>query len=194
MLAAAGVDDARLLLITVPNVPLALLITSSARRMNPNLHVIARATDVEQVKALHERGVYEAVQPEFEASLEFLRQALIHLDFMPAQIERFTDGVRHELYSPLYGEDGREGVEELLASALDLAWIGLPHDSPLVGCTIGDLQIRTRTGASVVAVIRASTTETNPGPNFCFAAADRVAVVGDLEQARAFSRLANAAG
>jgi CPA2 family monovalent cation:H+ antiporter-2 len=194
VLAAAGVDDARLLLITVPNVPLALLITSSARRMNPNLHVIARATDVEQVKALHERGVYEAVQPEFEASLEFLRQALIHLDFMPAQIERFTDGVRHELYSPLYGEDGREGVEELLASALDLAWIGLPHDSPLVGCTIGDLQIRTRTGASVVAVIRASTTETNPGPNFCFAAADRVAVVGDLEQARAFSRLANAAG
>ncbi len=191
VLEAAGVVEAKLLLITVPNVPLALQITRSARHVNSDLHVIARATDVEQVRALHDAGVFEAVQPEFEASLEFLRQALIHLDFMPAQIERFTDGVRHELYSPLYGGAGQQGVEELLASSLDLSWIELPQDSPIVGRMISELQIRTRTGASVVAVIRDGVTLANPDPEFRFAAADRVALVGDLEQARAFSQLAS---
>lgn len=191
VLEAAGVVQARLLMITVPNVPLALQITSSARHVNSDLHVVARATDLEQVQALHDRGVYEAVQPEFEASLEFLRQALIHLDFLPAQIERFTDGVRHELYSPLVGETGRDGVEELLASALDLAWVELGAGSPLAGHTIAEGQIRTRTGASVVAVIRAGVTHANPAPDFRLEVDDRIAVVGDLEQDRAFSRLAS---
>ncbi|MBT3346793.1 MAG: portal protein, partial [Gemmatimonadetes bacterium] len=101
VLEAAGVEAARLLMVTVPNAILALQVTSAARQVNDDLHVIARAADAEQLQALHERGVYEAVQPEFEASLEFLRQALIHLDFLPGQIDRLSDGIRHELYSPL---------------------------------------------------------------------------------------------
>ena len=192
VLEAAGVHEARLLLITVPNVPLALRITDSARRLSSDLHVIARATDVDQVKALHEHGVYEAVQPEFEASLEFLRQALIHLDYLPAQIERFTDVVRHELYSPLYTEGGQEAVEELLASALDLSWIEVLADSALAGQSIAAAHIRSRTGASVVAVIREGQTQTNPDPDFTFASGDRVAIVGDVDQARAFRALMEA--
>jgi CPA2 family monovalent cation:H+ antiporter-2 len=192
VLEAAGIEHARLLLITVPNVQLAMLITDAARHIRPALHIIARATEVEQVRQLHEHGVYEAVQPEFEASLEFLRQSLIHLDFLPGQIERFTDGVRHELYSPLAGEadEGKESVEELLASALDMAWIELLEESPLAGHSIADLRIRTRTGASVVAVIRDGVTQPNPPPEYVFTVGDRVAIVGDLPQARAFGRLA----
>lgn len=191
VLEAAGANQARLLMITMPNVQLAMQIADAARHMRPSLHVIARAAELEQVKQLHEHGVFEAVQPEFEASLEFLRQALIHLDFMPGPTERFTDSVRHELYSPLSGEEDapRESVEELLASQLDLAWIELLPGSSLVDQTIGTAQIRTRTGVSVVAVIREGTTTSNPGPDFTFTAGDRVAIVGDLQQARAFGRM-----
>jgi monovalent cation:H+ antiporter-2, CPA2 family len=191
VLEAAGIHEARLLMVTLPNAVLALQITGAAHQVHDELHIIARAADIDQIRDLHEKGAYEAIQPEFEASLEFLRQALIHLDFLPGQVERFTDTVRHELYSPLYTEGDARAVEELLAtSGLELAWIELPAHSPCVGHSIGELSLRTRTGASVVAILRDGTNHTNPGPKFRFEAGDRVGFVGDPDQDHDFARLA----
>lgn len=195
VLEAAGVAEARLLMVTVPNATLALQITSAVRHVNTDVHVIARAADTDQIRALHEVGVYEAVQPEFEASLEFLRQALIHLDFLPGQIDRFTDSVRHELYSPLYTDVGDTAVQELVAtSGLELAWLELPDDSPCVGQSISELALRKQTGASVVAIVRGGQSHTNPDPSFRFEAGDRIGFVGDPEQDRAFARLVDPGG
>ncbi len=191
VLEAAGVHDARLLMVTLPNVVLAMQITGAARQVNDDIHIIARAADIDQIRDLHEKGVYEAIQPEFEASLEFLRQALIHLDFLPGQVERFSDTIRHELYSPLYTEGDERAVEELLATnGLELAWIDLPAHSPCVGKSIGELSLRTRTGASVVAILRDGTSHTNPGPDFRFVSGDRVGIVGDPNQDHDFVRFA----
>ena len=54
------------------------------------------------MQGLHDEGVFHIVQPEFEAGLEFARQALLHLDIPVDQIDQYTDEVRHELYRPLY--------------------------------------------------------------------------------------------
>jgi TrkA domain protein len=61
---------------------------------------------------------------------------------------------------------------------LTLEWIELPARSAMVGRTIGDGELRTRTGASVVAVVRGETTEPAPGPDFVFAAGDVAVAVG----------------
>ena len=53
-------------------------------------------------------GVALVVQPEFEASLEFARQALLHLDVPMDLIRQYTDEVREELYRPLY-KDWQKG-------------------------------------------------------------------------------------
>ena len=53
-------------------------------------------------RGLHDQGVSLVVQPEFEASLEVARQALMHLDVPMDQIQQYTDEVREELYRPLY--------------------------------------------------------------------------------------------
>ncbi len=59
---------------------------------------------MEQLEALRQLGVYEAVQPEFEAGLEIVHQALAHLNVPSVEIEQLTDAVRRELYAPLYRE------------------------------------------------------------------------------------------
>lgn len=50
--------------------------------------------------------------------------------------------------------------------------------SPYAGRTLGDTAMRTRTGASVVAVVRAGQVHASPRPDFRFAAGDLVVVVG----------------
>jgi TrkA domain protein len=64
---------------------------------------------------------------------------------------------------------------------LTLEWIELPARSGMVGRTIADGELRTRTGASVVAVIRGETTEPAPGPDFAFQAGDVAVAVGTPE-------------
>jgi K+/H+ antiporter YhaU regulatory subunit KhtT len=60
----------------------------------------------------------------------------------------------------------------------------------VVGKTIGDLRIRTSTGASIVAVVRGEEVVPNPGPEIALRAGDLVGVLGTPEQRAAFMTLA----
>lgn len=54
----------------------------------------------------------------------------------------------------------------------------IPAGSPFAGRPLGDTQARTRTGASIVAVLRQGEVVASPGPAFVFAPGDFVVVVG----------------
>jgi TrkA domain protein len=54
----------------------------------------------------------------------------------------------------------------------------LTHGSPFDGRTIGDTEARTRTGVSIVAVLRRGTANPAPGPEFELAGGDVLVVVG----------------
>lgn len=60
--------------------------------------------------------------------------------------------------------------------------IQLAPDSPAVGKTIGELSLRSSTGASIVAIERADQTIVNPGPEEELLPADRLLLLGDQKQ------------
>jgi TrkA domain protein len=64
---------------------------------------------------------------------------------------------------------------------LAIEWIELGTTSPSIGHTIADGQLRTRTGASVVAVIRGDTTVPAPEPDLVFQPGDVAVAVGTNE-------------
>jgi len=72
---------------------------------------------------------------------------------------------------------------------LSIEWVTLPPEGGLTGQTIGDGAIRTRTGASVVAVLRGEASVPGPGPEFVLAAGDVALVVGSVEGVQAALRV-----
>ena len=76
--------------------------------------------------------------------------------------------------SPL--TEAAAGVQRLAGVAID--WIPIKAGSDQAGATIGQGQLRSRTGASVVAVVRGDTTLAAPGPEEVVAAGDVVVAVG----------------
>jgi TrkA domain protein len=64
---------------------------------------------------------------------------------------------------------------------LAIEWIQLPAASSAVGATIQDGTYRTRTGASIVAVVRGETTVPAPTPDYRFDAGDTVVAVGTTD-------------
>ena len=189
VLEAAKIDQARLLLITTPAIVIAQSIVDHARKFNPRLNIVARAEGIEQMKALQKRGVYMVVQPEFEAGLEITRQALLCLHMPVTEIQHYTDAVRQELYAPLYQSHHNYRTIAQLQSAkdlLELNWVEVLPESPLNNRTIGELGIRSRTGASVVGVMRHERLEPNPAVDYRFEPGDLVAVMGKPEELTSF--------
>ncbi|MER7129457.1 cation:proton antiporter regulatory subunit [Streptosporangium saharense] len=61
--------------------------------------------------------------------------------------------------------------------------------TPYVGRPMGDARVRTRTGASIVAVVRGGQVFASPGPDFTFDGGDVVVVVGSPESTSAVSEI-----
>ena len=81
---------------------------------------------------------------------------------------------------------GAPHLSEALASVqrvegLVIDWITVPPSSPFVGTTIGEGRLRSRTGASIVAVVRGETTVAGPGPDYRFEGGDVAVAVGTAE-------------
>ena len=67
-------------------------------------------------------------------------------------------------------------LQEVEGLAID--WLPVPEGTPYADGTIGDTRARTRTGASVVAVLREGNAHPAPGPEFGLRAGDTLVVVG----------------
>jgi monovalent cation:H+ antiporter-2, CPA2 family len=193
----ARVHSARLLLITLPAMVTTQMVVDRVRAIQPELHIVARVESIELLHILHEHGVYEVVQPEFEAGLEIVRQALLHLEVPATEIYRFTDEIRHELYSPLQEMNPSyraiNKLKEAASHLMELSWIDLPEQNSVTGKTIQDLQIRQQTGASVVGILREGMVMTNPGAESRLQTGDILAVLGDRHQVEQVRLLLNKA-
>ncbi len=196
VLHAARVADAKLLLLTIPSVVIAGEIVRKAQLLNKDMHIVVKAKSEEQMKALYENGVYMVVLAEMEAGLEVARQTLMHLEFSATVIQEYTDAVRRKLYAPIYKDHSDAQLITRLDKVKDLieiSWLELLEDSPLVGKSIAEAAIRNRTGVSIVGVIRNNVFAPNPKADYCFAGDDMIAVIGNPQEREAFKLLAMAA-
>ena len=79
---------------------------------------------------------------------------------------------------------GASPVSEAVAAVqqriegLAIDWVTVPAGSRFVGATIAEGAFRTRTGASIVAIVRGATTIAAPGADQRFEAADVLVAVG----------------
>lgn len=74
-------------------------------------------------------------------------------------------------------------------SGLSIEWLPVPDGSRAAGRTIGDLEIRSTTGVTVVAALRGGRTLPVPGPSFRIDAGDTLVVVGDADDIRRIDEL-----
>ena len=193
VLAGAKINDARLLIITIPSILITQSVVSTVQKINPKLHIVARTEEIEHIKTLHDMGVYEVVQPHFEAGLEITRQALLHLNIPASEIIKYEDAVRHDLYEPLYriNKEYKEMADlKKAVNLLDLNWIDLNTKSPMIGKSIKQLDIRKRTGISIVGIVSSGNNiNSNPDSSYRFKNGDRLAVMGNQEQLTNFKNM-----
>jgi CPA2 family monovalent cation:H+ antiporter-2 len=100
LLLRAGIEHARTLAVATPDLVAAQAAIGHARRLNPRIRVIARATAGGEVTTLADSGAGEVVQPEFEAGMEFVRQVLRWHGIAAREVEYILAGRRGAYYRP----------------------------------------------------------------------------------------------
>ena len=90
ILAAAGIDDARVLVVALDSKTAANQLVTYARKTRPDLHIVARARDRIHVYELYDAGADDIVREMFDSSLRAGRYALENLgltEFEAAEAE-----------------------------------------------------------------------------------------------------------
>ncbi|MGY2186912.1 Glutathione-regulated potassium-efflux system protein KefC [compost metagenome] len=110
LLAAVGLERARLLVIAVDKTDIALLILKEARRLNASVPILVRTRDDSQLAELKAAGASEVVPELLESSLMLASHALILLGMPHQQVQDRVDLVRHDRYRLLH--DFYPGAED----------------------------------------------------------------------------------
>jgi CPA2 family monovalent cation:H+ antiporter-2 len=189
---AANIETARIMLITTPASIISKTIVQLIKKYREDFHVVVRSQSLEQTISLHEKGVYYIVQPEFEAGLEFTRQALLHLDLPVDRIQNITDEDRYEHYKALYHDKPAfSSISQLQSGAhmFQVTWILINDQSPLIGTDMSNAAIREKTGATIAGIFRHEKLISNPGPKLKFEKDDMLGILGTSDQLAQFRRL-----
>jgi K+:H+ antiporter subunit KhtT len=84
---------------------------------------------------------------------------------------------------------GRLAGLQQRVEGLAIDWLDIPASSPYAGRPLGDTQARSRTGTSIVAVLRGEQALPAPGPEEPLQAGDTAVVVGTPKGIAALARL-----
>jgi CPA2 family monovalent cation:H+ antiporter-2 len=96
VLSLAGLDKAKVLIVTYPD-PLAVVTTvKNTLRINPKIQIVARVHRKKEAEGLKSLGVSELISPEYEASFEFVRRTLASIGWNRTKIQQAMSKLRYE--------------------------------------------------------------------------------------------------
>ncbi|MDZ7626729.1 MAG: cation:proton antiporter [Ignavibacteriaceae bacterium] len=152
-----------------------------AKQLNSNIFVIVRTRFMKETEDLTKLGADMVIPEEFETSIQIFRQVLEQYHVPLNVIMQQVNLLRGESYRYLRSEEGTEvaftHIDEILSARLtDTFYIN--EENKFVGKTIGDLNLRNRTDATIIAIVRKGTTITTPSAKDILQAGDTLVITG----------------
>jgi len=194
LLTHAHLERARALVVTVADETAAELIVTTGHDLAPDLPIIARAATNDGLQRLINHGAQAVIHPELEGGLEVVRHTLLALDYPMTQVQPYIDAIRQDAYRTAITDPQKHRMlDQLLASTrgMEVSWQTVGAQSPLIGQTLAETNLRAQTGASVITLVRERKVMANPEPDLTFAAGDLVGLLGERAQVAAAAQQIN---
>jgi CPA2 family monovalent cation:H+ antiporter-2 len=189
VLERVGIHRARVLVFAIASVADERRGVAVARRLAPHVHLVVRTRYVREIDELQKLGANEVVPEEFETSLEMFSRVLRRYGVPSSAIRAEVEAARRDHYEMFRGRE-RPYAGHLTDLAISLGvrigveTVHVEAGAPAVGGNPRTLQIRSRTGCNVVAVIRGKDVIYEPSAEFGFRPDDVVVLVGTPEALR----------
>ncbi len=192
VLKAAGIKEAKAVVFAISDPPTARRAVRAARTLNREAFLIVRTRFAAEIDELFALGANSVVPQEFETSIEIFARTLeefhIPANIIAAQVRL----LREERYGVMRGLVPRrpslERISELLNAGTTETYF-VAGESRACGRSIKDLGLRSRTGATIIAIVRGERSFTSPPLDFQILEGDTLVLVAnhrDMDAAFSF--------
>ena len=162
----AGVERAKGMIVSTANPATNVFITLSAKVFNPQIYIVTRTDNDSDTEKLKRAGANKVVNPYSIGGVR-LANLMINtniVDFMETSFGKGKNNIKMEN-------------------------VKLPPHSPWFNKTLKDVNLRQKTGASILAVIRNEDPIMNPGGDFTILPGDQLVVVGTRSDLQKLEKL-----
>lgn len=184
VLQTTNIDHARVFVLAISDPIATRRAVQIARQRNRHLHIIVRTRYMSELQDLYHLGADQVIPEEFETSIEIFSRVLQEYGLARNVIRREVEGIRREGYMMLRASSLPLIEMSNIADALKTAsteTLYIDQGSAGAGRTLGELDLRRKTGATVIAVTRQDNMEVTPGPDFKLESEDILVLLGSPE-------------
>jgi CPA2 family monovalent cation:H+ antiporter-2 len=181
ILRRANVEAARVMVIAISDRFLTKSCLSNAKAIHPNLHVIVRTKYVADIEDLLAMGADDVIPEEFETSIQIFSRVLKMFHIPNSIILAQGNIIRNKSYGVFrevrYTQEAFDQISQILAQGtIETYYIAAKN--PIIGRSIRDVNLKAKSGAMIINIIRNNQTITNPPSDFVLQAADQLILFG----------------
>ncbi len=188
----AGIHGARAMVVAISDSVATLHTVRQARSLRSDLFILVRTRYVSDIDKLYRIGASQVIPEEFETSVEIFARVLEEYHVPRNVISLQVDLMRRERYRMMRGLklEGKslDQLSQYLAGTITDTVL-LLEGSPAVGKTLAGLEVRSRYGVTVIAVVRDGKSIHNPPQDFLLSAGDVLVLLGSHQELDQATRL-----
>jgi len=177
----AHISTAKVLVIAISDRYTSRRTLRLAKELNPNVNVIVRTRFMTETDELVKMGADLVIPEEFETSIQIFRKVLEQYHIPLNVIMQQINLLRGESYKYLRSEEGTEvtfsNIDEILSARLtDTFYVN--EENEFIGKTLSELNLRSRTDATIIAIVRKGNTITTPSAKEILELGDTIVITG----------------
>ncbi|MBG0858334.1 MAG: cation:proton antiporter [Bacteroidales bacterium] len=190
ILKKAHVDTADIVVISVGSLVASMAIIERVRHLNKNAFTLARATLVSNVEQLYKVGADQVVSEKLETAIDMLNRILVRRLVPQREVSRILNHIRSISLGDFIEKDPLKKLsilDEFLN--INITAVTVEADSIAEGKSLIDLDLRKKTGVTLLAIRRGPEVIEHPVPSTVFIREDIAYLLGNPEQINFASEL-----
>jgi CPA2 family monovalent cation:H+ antiporter-2 len=195
ILEEAGIKKAKVITFAISDALVIDHAVANARYLNENVYIIARTKYVFDIDRLYELGADTVFAEEYETSIEILANVMMKYGFSNGAINREINELHQQRYAAIRDRHGEEKLEDKIQRALHdeihIDSYKISGNSAAESKTIEKLDLRAKTGATIISIVRDKEQLSNPAADFKLAEGDMVVLMGSPEEVEKAVELLN---
>lgn len=178
----AGIQNANVIVFAISDPIATQMALKFARQLNPNIYTIVRTRYISEVSELMKLGADEVIPEEFETSLQIFSKVLakyhIPLNIIMKQVSLLREGSYNMMLDNTDARSRLVHLNEILAAGLTEIYY-IDESNINIGKTLGEVDLRAKTGATIIAIVRNEKTITNISAEEKLCDKDTIVITGN---------------
>jgi CPA2 family monovalent cation:H+ antiporter-2 len=190
ILKKAHVDTADIVVISVGSIIPAMSIIEKIRHINKNVYILVRAPHIQNIEQLYKFGADQVLPEKLEIAIDLLNRILVKRLVPQKEVNRILTHIRN-INLGVFSEKDIVNQPSILDefSNINISAIKVEGNSHADGKSLIDIDLRKKTGVTLLAIKRGSDIIEHPVPKTIFQNNDIAYVLGNPEQVNLASEL-----